>query len=298
MADPVHLKTALCSYPHTVALKDHSLTSPDVVLDFTEVEPIHKAFAPMVRRQDFDLSELAIVTALQALAFGSPIVVLPAVVASRLQRGCLIQLAARDPIAPRDLVGKRVGVRAYTQTTGMWVRAALREDYDIAPEAITCVTRDAGHVADYADPDFVVHEEAGKSLLDQMRDGEIEAAILGNDLPKGDEFKPVIVDHRAVDVAWRDRHGFMPINHVVAVSRVIAETQPAAVRAAYRLLREGARTAPPRGAEDPTRFGIEAVRGPLAFIIDECQRQALLPRALDVDEVLAASRALLGDEGT
>jgi len=44
-------------------------------------------------------------------------------------------------------------------------------------------------------------------------------AILGNDLPKDDTFTgPSSADHRAVDQAWVARHGFMPINHVVAVS--------------------------------------------------------------------------------
>ena len=129
MSDAQHLSAALGSYPHTVAIKSGALTSPEVTLDFTEVEPIHKAFAPMVRRQAYELSELAIVTAIQALAYKKPIVLLPAVVASRLQRGCIIALASKGEIDPRSLANKRIGVRAYTQTTGMWVRAALREDY-------------------------------------------------------------------------------------------------------------------------------------------------------------------------
>jgi len=82
----------------------------------------------MVRRAAYDLCELAIVTAFQALDHGRPIVLLPVVVAARMQRGCLIALSSKGTIDPRDLVGKRIGVRAYAQTTGMWVRAALRED--------------------------------------------------------------------------------------------------------------------------------------------------------------------------
>ncbi len=146
-----HLKTVLGDYPHTRPLRDGKVTSEHVRLDFVPVSPVHKAFAPMVRYEAYELSELAIVTALQAIAFGRPIVLLPAVVASRFQRGCLVALGAR-PVAPEDLTGKRVGVRSYTQTTGMWVRAHLVEDYGLTTRDLRWITRDGAHVAEYTDP--------------------------------------------------------------------------------------------------------------------------------------------------
>jgi 4,5-dihydroxyphthalate decarboxylase len=294
MADDRHLRAALGTYPHTRTLKTGTLSHADVALDYVEVEPIHKAFAPMVRRAAYDLSELAIVTALQALAYGRPIVLLPVVVAARMQRGCLIALSSKGTIDPRDLVGKRIGVRAYTQTTGMWVRAALREDHGLDVEDFQWVTHDPAHVEEYRDPAFVIHENTGKGLIDQLRAGDIDAAILGNDLPRDDAFAPVIRDHRAVDQAWVARHGFMPINHVVAVSEEAFATKPKAVRAAYRLLRRAAAEAErPAGSPDVTLFGTDALREPLRFLVEECRRQQLIQRSLDIDEILAPAEALL-----
>jgi 4,5-dihydroxyphthalate decarboxylase len=299
MPEPVHLSAVLGSYPHTMALKSGTLTSPDVVLDFTEIEPIHKVFAPMVRRQAYDLTELAIVTAIQALAYGKPIVLLPLVVASRLQRGCIIARRSDEPIDPRSLIGRKVGVRAYTQTTGMWVRAALREDYKFPVEEIRWVTSDPAHVEEYQDPVFVTHDETGKSLPDQLRDGDIDAAILGNDLPKGEEFAKVIPDHRAMDEAWVATHGFMPINHMVAVRQEAFDAHPDAVRGAYDLLVTGMREAVrPAGERDPTLYGVDTLREPLAFIIEECRRQALIPGPLDVDAILTPAARLLEHEPT
>ena len=37
----------------------------------------------------------------------------------------------RGPKSPKDIEGKRVGVRAYTQTTGAWVRGILGEAYGV-----------------------------------------------------------------------------------------------------------------------------------------------------------------------
>ena len=298
MADPARLKTVLGTYPHTAALKSGDLRSDEVVLDFVEVEPVHKAFAPMVRRAEYDLSELAIATALQAKAYGRPVVLLPAVVASRLQRGCLIYHRAHGVVTPQDLVQARIGVRAYTQTTGLWVRAHLAEDYSLPIERMRWVTSDPAHVEEYADPPIVEPMSGERSLPDMLRDGEIQAAILGNDLPKGEEFAPVIADHVAVDRAWYIRHGFMPINHVVVVSQDVARRQPQAVRAAYALLKQAAAEAPvPADGMSRAMFGFERLRGPIEFTLETCARQLLLPRPMTVDEVFADAEAILGDLG-
>ncbi|WP_284741619.1 hypothetical protein [Amycolatopsis sp. RTGN1] len=291
MAD---LRTVLADYPHTTPLKNGDVVSPSVRLDFHTVKPVHKAFAPMVRDEAYDLSELAVVTALQAIAYGRPVVLLPVVVASRFQRGCLIAHASR-PVAPDDLAGRRVGVRAYTQTTGMWVRAHLTEDFGLAPRDVQWITRDLAHVREYQDPDHVEHGIGDAALVDLLREGRIDATVLGNDLPEGDEFVPVIPDAVARDTEWWQRNGFMPVNHMVVAGKSVTGRDPGAVREAYGLLRRADATVTrPAGTPSPTLFGFERLRRPLEIIIDACVEQGLLPRELDVDEVFAPAREVLG----
>lgn len=287
------LRTALGNYPHTRALKQGLVSSPEVAFDFVEVEPIHKAFTPMIREQRYEISELAIVVALQALAAGKPIVLLPAVVASRLQRGCLICHRPHGEITDGAIAGKKIGVRAYTQTTGMWVRAALYEDYGLPVTAMQWVTQDQSHLGEFADPAFIQRDQTGKSLPDQLRDGDIDAAILGNDLPKDDVFAPVISEHRRKDLAWVENHGFMPINHVVVASAAAVREKRGAVAAAYRLLRESAAQVQWPAGAGPTLFGLDRMREPLAYIIAECRRQGLLSAALEAEALLAPAEALL-----
>jgi 4,5-dihydroxyphthalate decarboxylase len=265
------------------------------VLDFTEISPIHEAFAPMVREAAFDISELAIVTALQAIAFKRPIVLLPVVVASRYQRGCLISYGPHGEVKPEQLRGRRIGVRSYTQTTGMWVRAHLVEDYGLATPDIRWVTHDSAHVEQYQDPPFVEHPAHGKGLLEMLRQGDIDAAIFGNDLPEGNDYVPLIADAKAKDLAWAQQRGFVPINHVVAASAEICKREPAAVRAAYGLLAQ-AESRQIAASPRKTLSGFDALRGPLAWIIDACVEQALLPRKLSLDEVLGPAYALLEGE--
>ena len=288
------LRTVLANSPLSAPLKRGELSSPRVRLDFIEVAPVHKAFAPMVRQQAYDLCELAVVTALQAIAYGRPVVLLPAVVASRFQRSCLIASRAHGPLAPQELAGKRIGVRSYTQTTGMWVRAHLAGDYALPIESVRWLTRDGAHVEQYADPGFVEHVPGDKSLPDMLRDGDIDAAILGNDLPQGDEFFPVVPDAEARDLAWWQRHRFMPINHMLVASHEACRRDPGAVKEAYRLLHQADRLLPAMAdAPRPTAFGFETLRIPIGIVIDACMAQGLLPRRLSVDEVFGPAEEML-----
>lgn len=289
------LKTVLSDFPQTSLLKSGALSDPDVRFDFETVEPVHKAFAPMVRKGAYDLCELAIVTALQAVAYGRPVIMLPAVVSSRFQRQCIISAAKRGPLNPTKLAEMKIGVRAYTQTTGMWVRAHLEEDYGLPVGQMHWVTQDPAHVEQYSDPSNVEHVGKGESLPDMLLSGALDAVIMGNDLPKGDDFIPVIPDSAAKDRAWWEKHGFMPINHMVAVSKEAAERAPEAVRAAYGLLVDAqAATRVPAGEPSKTMIGFEQLRGPVEFTIGHCRRQGLLRGDLSVDDVLGPAAALLG----
>ena len=295
MTDPVTLRTVLATSALSTPLKQRVITSPRVRLDFAEVSPVHEAFAPMVRKQAYDLCELAIVTCLQAIAYDRPVVMLPVVVASRFQRRCLISYRPRGVLAAAELTGKRIGVRSYTQTTGMWVRAHLTEDYGLPTESMHWLTRDPAHVEQYQDPSFVEHTASDKSLPDMLRDGDIDAAILGNDLPKGDEFAPVIPDAVTRDLAWWNRHRFMPINHMVVASRDACRRDPGALKEAYRLLAQAhALNAAPERNPSPVLFGFEHLREPVRWIIDACVEQGLLPRRLGIDEVFGPAEDILG----
>ncbi len=135
MPDPTTLRIALGDYPHTLPLKRGEITSPWLTLDFVEVKPMYKAFLPMVREHAYDASEMALVTAIQAKAYNKGLKLLPAAMLSRFQHGTVLYNSARGKLTPADLPGKRIGVRSYSQTTGVWIRGILENDYESRPRA-------------------------------------------------------------------------------------------------------------------------------------------------------------------
>ncbi|WP_050469792.1 hypothetical protein [Herbaspirillum chlorophenolicum] len=291
----LHLSAAFKQYPHTEKLMRGEITVPGLHLDCLDIEPIHRAFAPMARTQAYDVSEMAIVTYLQAKAYGKSLIMLPTVLAARLQQGCIVYNKRRDPLGVIDMPGARVGVRAYTQTTGMWVRAILDQTYGVPAEKIEWITFEGGHLQEYQDPAFVTRAPAGKEMLQMLLDGELDAAVFGNDLPSHEDIAPLIPDHVAADKLWHEQHGFVPYNHIAVMHRAVAEARPDSVRAVYSLLRQGKdAVADPIALRKRVPDGLEAMRGPLEQIIGFCERQQLMPRKIGVDEIFADCLHYLG----
>jgi 4,5-dihydroxyphthalate decarboxylase len=283
-ADTTPLRTVLGSYPNTEPLK-RGAVKPQVPLDLVEVNPVYRAFKPLVREGAYDVSELALVTFLQAKAYGKPLVLLPAVMVGRFQHQCMLYNAARGDIHPRDLVGRRVGVRSWTQTTGVWLKGMLKNDYDVDTGRVNWVTFEDAHVAEVRDPPGIAREAADKDMKAMLLAGELDAAIFGTAMPGEPQLKSVIREPEAAARAWYEKHHVVPINHMVVVSAALAKSQPDAVRRVYETLLAAKHAAPAAGKPDPLPFGIAACRPALEMMIDYALQQQLIPRRLTVDEL-------------
>lgn len=290
----VTLHTLLANYPNTAALRNGQLHSPLVNFDFADVKTSNTAFKPLVREHKFDIGELAIVTYLQAKSYGAPYVLMPTVIVGRGQHRNISYNPERGHLSPADLNGRRVGVRAYTQTTGTWVRGILEEDYGVDFTRIRWITFEDPHVAEYRDPEWVERAPAGKDLVQMLLDGEIDAAILGGSKLPDERLKHLIPDAEIADQKWAEKHGGAPINHMAVVKESISRSRPDVVREVYRLLRESKEMAPVGKDPNAIRFGIEPNRRSLEIIIDYSLRQRLIPRRFEVDELFDETTRVLG----
>jgi 4,5-dihydroxyphthalate decarboxylase len=271
---PIALTAAIGRTPRTAPLPDGARSPSLLDLRFEAVSPISRAFAPMVREGRFDVSEMAIATFLMAKAAGKPLVLLPVALAARFQEGALLCLADGPVPGPADLAGRRVGVRAYSQTTGMWLRGVLAGRHGVAPEAVRWITFEDAHLAEYRDPPFCERAPAGADMLDMLKRGAIDAAVFGNDLPEDAAIRPVFADPAAAGEAFRAEHGFVPVNHLAVVRRDVVERHPEAAGELVRLL-----------AAPGMASGRAALAAPIALAARWCSAQGLTPRVLTLDEV-------------
>jgi len=285
--DKIALSTMLGNYPVTAALKKREVRSDLVDFDFVDVKIANQMFKPLVRDAKFDLAELAIVTYLQAKAYGKPYVLLPAVIVGRGQHHTIAYNPERGHLGPADLEGKRVGVRAYTVTTGVWVRGILREQYGIDEKKVHWVTFEDPHLAEFRDPPGIERAAPGKTLPQMLLDGELDAGIVGDHMPDP-RLKHLIPNPEAAAKQWALSHGGVPINHLVVMRQGIAQARPDVVAEVFGLLHQSKLAAklPETGtALDPLRFGVEPNRRALDVIIDFAFAQGMIPRRFSVDEL-------------
>jgi 4,5-dihydroxyphthalate decarboxylase len=305
--EPVLLRSLLDTYGYTIGLKDGSVSSPRVRFDFDEIRPIFDGFPRTIGTAEFQLSELSTATFLQAHTYGTPLLLLPVGLLNRFHHGSIVHNTDLGMRGPADLVGRRIAVRAYTQTTAVWVRGILQTEYGIDPDSITWVTFEDGHVQDFEEPPNVVRAPEGRTLDSMLLDGEVDAAIVGRDRPADRRVRDLIDDAESTGLDWYRRTGVLPINHMLVIRREAVEARPWIVSELASLLFE-CRIAYLRGLRettsvdtlerddrfryglleqgiDPVPFGLAAVRPALDKIAEFCALQGLTPRRYGVDEL-------------
>ncbi len=281
------LSTLLGEYPCTRELRQGRLKPAHAVFEFADVKTPHTAFKRAVRELEFDICELAIVTFLMAKAAGKPLVLMPAVIFGRLFHPYLMYNPEKGPLSPRDLEGRRVGIRSSSVTTVTWLRGLLAKEYGVDLSRVHWVAFEEAHVAEYRDPPNVEYAPAGKTITELLVAGEIDAGVVAEGAGSDPRLKTLIPDAAATAVEWQKRTGILPINHMVAVKSSVSQAHPQAVREFYRLLLESKQAAglPAPGTLDTCPMGLAANRRNLEVAIDWVHAQGLIPTRYTVDEL-------------
>jgi 4,5-dihydroxyphthalate decarboxylase len=276
------LRTAVGKSPLVRALKDGTVNSDRIAFDFVEVDPVTRAFRRMTRAMEFDLCEIALTTHTQARAFGKPITALPVVLLRGLHHGALICRRGSSIRGPADLIGKRIGVRAWSQTTGVWVRGVLRDEYGIAHDSMTWVTEEDAHVQEFTDPPFVQRMAPGQDLRAMLLSGEIDAGIALAGIDPA-QVRTVIPDAGAAAAEWSRRTGVHPINHVVVVKDVLLGEHPWLADELMRLF-----LASKKLGDDRVPYGIDDNRPAIELLMRYAAEQGLIPRPYRVEELFVS----------
>jgi 4,5-dihydroxyphthalate decarboxylase len=324
--DGVKLDIAIATYGHTAALKDGRVAIAGVKPNFIEVVPIIGAFRRMVRDVEFDVCEMAPTTYLIARARGAPYIALPIFVMRRFHHGGFVVRPDSGIKVPKDLEGKKVGVRAYSVTTGVWTRGIFTNEYGLDSAKVTWVVDDEEHVASLQLPPNVVHAPAGKSLAAMMASGELQAGFTGpagigragpptGNWETGGQTAPVypelIADAAAVEADWYRRTGIYPIHGTIVIKDAVLAKHPHVAKALFdaftaaktpylERLKAGIGSAPEDVRyrsfaplmPDPLPYGMKANQASIEALVTYAVQQGLIPKRPALSEVFADPEAI------
>jgi len=321
MSDP-RLKIAIATYGHTKAIKSEAVPIRGVDADLVEVVPIIGAFRRMVRDVEFDVCEMAPTTYMIARALGAPFIALPIFLMRRFHHGGFVVRPDAGIKTPKDLEGKKVGVRAYSVTTGVWTRGIFVNEYGLDSSKVTWVVDDEEHVTQLKLPPNVVHAPEGKSLQSMMKAGEIQAGFTG---PAGvgragppisgwdktaeaavaaDTYPELIANVETVEADWFRSTGIYPIHGLVVVkdehikrypwlARSLMEAFVAAKQPYLDELKRGHGDSPEDKRyrnflslmRDPLPYGMAANRASIEALVTYSLQQKLIPSRPQLDRV-------------
>jgi 4,5-dihydroxyphthalate decarboxylase len=174
------LSVAVAEYSHTSAVRSGAIPIEGIELEILTIKPQIAAFRRMIRNLEFDVCELAPTTYMIARSYGYPIIALPIFVMRRFHHSGMLVRPDAGIKVPKDLEGRKVGVRAYSVTTAVWTRQVLIEEFGLDSSKVNWIVDDEEHVTELTLPSNVDRAPEGTSLADMMASSELAAGFSGN----------------------------------------------------------------------------------------------------------------------
>jgi 4,5-dihydroxyphthalate decarboxylase len=244
MANHLQLSLAITSNPRTWSIIDGRVKPDGIDFAKTILGPA-EMFWRQLSFAEFDVSEMSMSELMMIRERGDDrFIGIPVFTTRRFYHtGILVRKDAKIA-SPADLAGKRVGVPEYVQTSALWTRGVLENEFGIAPKDMTFLmerlpTRSHAGAIGFKAPSGVSVNQIPpeKSIAAMMLAGELDACMSYNrnpglidrsdvDLDHHPDIKPLFPDSAAEAVRYYKKTGIYPINHGMVVKRAVFERNP------------------------------------------------------------------------
>jgi len=228
---PQQLTFACGNYDRTQALIDGTIKPEGLDLNWITI-PHDEMWARMLYHYEFDASELSFSSYIVARTAGKPLIAIP-IFPARAFRHSYIFINTKSGIKePKDLVGKKVGLKEFQATATVWLRGILAHDYDVAVDKIHWFEWAQKRSMEVAIPSrFDVRKlPPGRSADQLLINGDIDALICTSLFPsfvKGHpNIRRLFENYQEVEVAYFKNTGIFPIMHTVVMREDLWQTSP------------------------------------------------------------------------
>jgi len=268
----------------------------------------------MLQKGEFDICELSLSSYLMARSRGMPFTAIPVFPRRLFSLSQMWVRADAGIAAPRDLVGRKVGLSTFQTTLSVLAKGDLKSEYGVDWRGIEWVVAKEETVG-FQPMEGVNIRPAppGKKIGPMLAAGEIDALFMPHPpkevLGGSDKFRRLFPDAKAEELKYFRKNGFFPIMHVVALKDEVLNAHPSLAPAVMDLFARAKEVCRhyyddpnwPRLVwgrhlfeeerrllgDDPWPYGVEKNRANLERFMGYSLDQGLMAKKLAVEELFA-----------
>jgi 4,5-dihydroxyphthalate decarboxylase len=184
-----------------------------------------------LRNGEFDVAEVSASSYLAARDNDWPFRAIPVFLHRRFRHGFMFINTGKGIKTPKDLIGRKVGVKTLMTTAVLWMRGQLEHEYNVPLKSIEWFAELEDDVAVKLPADLkLTRLPDNKSVETMLAEGELDA-VLHSDLIKPFLAKDTRVarlfpDHKQEETAYFKKTGIFPIMHVLGLRQSLVEQHP------------------------------------------------------------------------
>lgn len=231
MPSSVHLSLACGDYEIVRALLEGEAQAEGLDLTFLTGMDSTTRHWRFLRNQEFDVAELSCSSYLVARDQGMEIDAIPVFLHRRFRHGFVFINSTKGIAQPKDLIGKKIGVKSFQVTAVLWMRGILEHEYGVPHKSIQWYAEYDEDVPFDPPADLTLHRmNDDQNCEDMLVAGELDAVL------HADLIWPILERHPAVTRLWPNykkeeqayfaKTRIFPIMHVLAIKRDIVRQHP------------------------------------------------------------------------
>jgi 4,5-dihydroxyphthalate decarboxylase len=231
VAKNIPLTLACGDYEIVRALKEGQVAPDGIDLTvLTEMDSTTRHWR-FIRNRDFDMAETSASSYVVAKDRGEPVTALPVFLHRRFRHGFVFINTQKGIKTPKDLIGRRVGIKSFLVTAGHWMRGILEHEYGV-PHKSLLYFAELDEDIDFTPPaDLdITRLPHDRSVERMLAEGELDAVIHSSiikPLAAGDpRVGRLFPDFKAEEIAFYKKTGIFPIMHVMGIKQEIVDKHP------------------------------------------------------------------------
>ncbi len=231
MTSKLKLTLACGDYEIVRALKEGAVQPDGIELTILTKMDSSTRHWRFLRNQEFDVAELSSSSYLLSRDQGMPFEAIPVFLHRRFRHGFAFINTQKGINSPKDLIGKKIGVKSYQVSAIVWLRGILEHEYGVPHRSIDWYS-EIDEDVEFIPPadlkltrlphDKFVEEMLVKGELDAVLHPDLIEPFIKKDPRVGRLFK----DYKTDELNYFRKTQIFPIMHVMGLRREIVEKHP------------------------------------------------------------------------